>query len=39
MKTDEGKDDRLKRVFNIKVTLTPGVEAVPMKFVRRQQLS
>jgi hypothetical protein len=39
METGESKDEWRKRVFKIKITLTLGIETVPVKFIRRQQQS
>ena len=39
MKTGESIDEWRKRVFEVKITLTLGIETVPVKFVRRQQQS
>ena len=39
MKTGESIHEWGKRVFEVKLTLTLGIESVPVKFVRRQQQS
>ena len=39
MKMGESKDEWRKRAFEVKLTLTLGIEAVPVKLVRRHQQS
>jgi hypothetical protein len=39
MKTGENKDEWRKRAFEVKITLALGIEAVPVKLVRRHEQS
>ena len=39
MKMGESKDEWRKRAFEVRLTLTLGIEAVPVKLIRRHQQS